>query len=171
MYTMMIVDDEPSSRQGLCECFPWHEYGIDIIAQAKDGLEAKEVLSTRKPDIILTDIRMPKMDGIELSTFIRKEHRGIKIVFISGYDDLNYFKAAMKLDATDYIIKPINFAELSEVLRKVIHELDAEKQYNQTLTNVNKKMDLSIPLLRTNCFWICCLETTARRILFIPFWK
>ena len=149
MYTMMIADDEPSSRQGLCECFPWQKYGIDIIAQAKDGLEAKEILTARKPDILLTDIRMPKMNGIELSKFIRKEHSGTKIVFISAYDDLDYFKAAMKLDAADYIIKPINFSELSDVLKKVIQELDEEKQYTQALTSANKKVNLTIPQRQT----------------------
>jgi len=147
MYTMLIVDDEQASRQGISLYFPWSEHGIDIIGQAKDGLDAKKFISVRRPDIVLTDVKMPYMDGIELASYIRSEFHDIKIIFISGYDDLDYIKAAMKLDAKDYIIKPVDFSELSEVLKKVVDELDVERQYNHKMERINKKIDLSIPLL------------------------
>ncbi|MBW7461521.1 response regulator, partial [Paenibacillus sepulcri] len=126
MYKLLIVDDEPTVRSGLQTYFNWSSFGIEVMGEADDGDVALEMIGMEQPDLILTDVRMPNMDGITLSRQISAHYPQCKIIFVSGHDDADYLKSALKVSAVDYIFKPVNLQELSAVMKRVVADLDAE---------------------------------------------
>ncbi|TVY10981.1 response regulator [Paenibacillus cremeus] len=148
MYKLLIVDDEPTVRFGLRNYFDWSAFGIEIMDEADDGDVALDLLGHSKPDIVLTDVRMPNMDGITLSKEIRERFPEIKIVFVSGHDDADYLKSALQVSAVDYIFKPVNLQELKAVVERVITVLEAEKRERLLTQDMQSKLKESMPLLR-----------------------
>lgn len=128
MYKMIIVDDEYQTRRGLCELFDWESMNIAVIADASDGDEALELVKQCKPDILLTDVRMHHMDGLELARKARELLPGIGIVFISGYSDAEYLRDALHVGASDYIYKPIRLEELENTMKKLVGKLDQQAE-------------------------------------------
>ena len=121
MLRLLIVDDEKTTREALAEHIPWCELGIDIVRTARNGLEALEMIKQSKPDIILTDVRMPKMDGVELVKALRPLAQACKVIFLSGFADKEYLKSAIQYQALSYIEKPINIGEVVEVITKAVN--------------------------------------------------
>ncbi len=117
---ILIVDDEELTRTGVIASVNWENLGIDEIYQADDGVNGLKIASEKKPDIILCDVRMPRMDGITMLERIEKESPDTVVVFMSGYSDKEYLKAAIQLKAIDYIEKPIEQEELRETLKKAV---------------------------------------------------
>lgn len=152
MYKLFIVDDEPGARNGLRDYFNWSQYGIEVVGEADDGESAWELIEQTNPDIVLTDVKMPNMDGIQLSNKLRERYENIKIIFISGYDDAEFLKSAMRLDAIDYIFKPVNVKELGEVVKKVVDLIGGEEYQKDLIYNMNIKLMQSMPLLREKFF-------------------
>ncbi|MBB3155553.1 two-component system response regulator YesN [Paenibacillus endophyticus] len=148
MYKLLIVDDEPTVRAGLRSYFDWAAYGIDVGGEADDGDVALEMIARDRPDLILTDVRMPSMDGITMSQRISEEYPSIKIIFVSGHDDADYLKSAMKVSAVDYIFKPVNLQELSTVIKRVVADLDAESSERIHKQELLVKLKEGMPLLR-----------------------
>lgn len=148
MYRLLIVDDEPAVRAGLRTYFDWAAYGIEVAGEADDGDVALEMITRDQPDLILTDVRMPTMDGITMSQCISAEYPSIKIIFVSGHDDADYLKSAMKVSAVDYIFKPVNLQELSTVIKRVIADLDAESSERIHKQELLVKLKEGMPLLR-----------------------
>jgi len=120
VFKLLIVDDERNTREGLIECIKWQELEIGKIEQAEDGLLALEKASVFKPDIILCDIRMPKMNGLDFSARVRDLLPDCKIIFLSGYSDKEYLKTAIRLQAVDYIEKPVNLDEVQKAVSKAV---------------------------------------------------
>lgn len=148
MYKLLIVDDEPSVRFGLGNYFEWSRYGIELADEAEDGDIALEKLAVCVPDIVLTDVRMPRLDGITMSKEIKARFPHTKILFVSGHDDVDYLKSALQVSAVDYIFKPVNLLELSTVVERVVAELDAERQEQNRMRDMQIKLQESMPLLR-----------------------
>lgn len=140
MIGVVIVDDEILIRVGIKSCLVWEEHGFEIVGQAANGLKALEVIETTHPDIILTDIKMPKMDGLELISEVRKRFPGIKIIVLSCHNEIDYVKKAMKLGAEDYILKlSLEPENLLEVLTKVKQQLQDEGKQDKTKQNIFKE--------------------------------
>ncbi|TLS50949.1 response regulator [Paenibacillus antri] len=118
----LIVDDEKHTRDSLRQYVPWSDMGVDTVETAKNGLEALGLAQRCLPDLLLTDIRMPKMNGIELASKIRGMSADCQIIFLSGYADKEYLKEAIHLKAVSYIEKPIDVKEIAAVLLKAIAE-------------------------------------------------
>ena len=116
---ILIADDEDYTREGLIESIPWQEYGIDEIMQAVNGAEALKIAGWFRPDIVLTDIRMPQMDGIAFADRLMRENPDSRIIFMSGYMEIEYLKSAIRLSAVDYIEKPIDLEVVQEALRQL----------------------------------------------------
>lgn len=152
MYKLIIVDDEYSTRNGLKMCINWFEYGIEVAAEAENGHKGLELANRIRPDIVLTDVKMPGMDGIEMVKRLKEHHPDTKFVFISGYDDIDYLKSAMKMDAVDYILKPVNLEELNAVIEKIMAMSKREESRKDMLQRMNAKLSESIPLLREKFF-------------------
>lgn len=129
MIKLLIVDDEENTREGLKNFVPWSTLGIDDICLAGDGVAALDVFDKEDPDIILCDVRMPRMNGIEFAQSVKEKKPGCKIIFLSGFSDKEYLKSAIKLGATDYIEKPVIMSELKAVMGKTVKMLGEEKLY------------------------------------------
>ncbi|MDF2925363.1 MAG: hypothetical protein K0R57_4277 [Paenibacillaceae bacterium] len=148
MYKLVIVDDEPSVLNGLRTYFDWGAYGIELVGVADDGSSGLALIGDLKPDIVLTDVMMPAMDGIQMSMEIRAKLPNTKIVFISGHDNAEYLKSALKVHAVDYIFKPVSRKELGTVVERVVAALDAENEARQRVSKMQVKLTQSMPLLR-----------------------
>jgi two-component system response regulator YesN len=162
MYKLLIVDDEEMVRGGIREYIDWERYGIEVAGEAEDGLEALEMIERAPVHIVITDVKMPHMDGIALSQRLREKHENIKIIFISGYDDLDYVKSALKLDALDYILKPLQLKELRAVVEKVVRILDEEDRQVRQRNELLIKLNQSIPLLRERYLLTLVSDQTSR---------
>lgn len=118
MFKMLIIDDEPATIEGIKSAINWPLMDISICGVATDGIKAIELINELNPDIILCDIRMPKLDGISLIKQIQLNHPDVKVIFISGYSDKEYLKSAISLNVIDYIYKPFELAELVKAVEK-----------------------------------------------------
>lgn len=130
---LLVADDESTTRNGIIKHIKWKELGIDFVKEAKDGIEAVKIAQDIEPDIIISDIRMPGLNGIEVATKIREKFTNCKIIFLSGYSDKEYLKAAIKLSAVNYVEKPIDLMELTEAIQKAVNLLK-EEALNMTLS-------------------------------------
>ena len=131
MYSIMIVEDEYLVRQGIASLVNYEQYGMQVIAQAENGIEAWKKFQKNPADILLTDINMPQMNGIELAKLVRDQAPKCHIVFLTGYDDFDYARTAIKLGADDYLLKPFSKDDVEEMLAKVQTKLDKERKKAQ----------------------------------------
>lgn len=125
-YTVLIVDDEAMPRKVLKEHLPWETLKVAHIFQASDGEEAIEQARQCQPDIVISDIKMPRMNGIQMAAIIREFCPHCQFIFLSGYSDKEYLKGAIKLKAANYVEKPIDLDEMQQALMEVIEELDKQ---------------------------------------------
>lgn len=121
-----MVEDEIVVREGLRNTIDWEQYGFTYIGDAADGEMALPLIREIKPDILITDIRMPFMDGLALSSLVRKELPDTKIAIISGYDDFSYAQQAIRIGVEQYLLKPITKAKMIEVLTELKDKKDSE---------------------------------------------
>ncbi|MBP3965670.1 response regulator [Paenibacillus lignilyticus] len=151
MYRVLIVDDEKEIREGLRLRFPWVDCGIDLdeIYTADDGETALELTEQLNPDLIVTDIKMSRMSGLE---FIQSLHQRCnfsgKSIVISGYDDFDLVKHAMQLGAIDYVLKPINIEELSQVIRKALSQIREERLDKQNKLLLENQVHFALPKMQ-----------------------
>ena len=150
MYKILIVDDDDFVRKAVIDLIPWDEIGFDKILEAPDGELALEMAIENRPDIILTDIRMPFMDGLELLMNIREIMPDTKVLILSAHDEFDYAKKAMTLGVTDYIVKPIRKESLINILKKTASQITKEKKQKETQIKMKKQLRQSLPLLRQN---------------------
>ncbi|OBR67614.1 hypothetical protein A7K91_22300 [Paenibacillus oryzae] len=148
MVELLIVDDEERARSGIKTLIDWEEHGITIVGEARDGVEALELLETRHVDIMLTDIRMPEMDGLKLIESVKSLYPHIKSVIMSGYDDFNYAKKALSLGASDYLLKPSRRQEILDTVLKLSDEIQAEHEQSQHMERLKAGFRESLPLMR-----------------------
>ena len=131
MYSIMIVEDEYLVRQGIASLVNYEQFGMQVIAQAENGIEAWQKVQENPADILLTDINMPQMNGLELAKLVRDQAPKCHIVFLTGYDDFDYARTAIKLGADDYLLKPFSKDDVEEMLAKVQTKLDKERKKAQ----------------------------------------
>ena len=112
MYRVIVVDDELVIRKGLRETIEWDSLGLEVAGEAADGVEALKLCRAIRPEILITDIRMPEMDGLQLIQEVKKLDFDVKITILSGYSDYDYLKAAIRLGVDNYLLKPIDNDEL-----------------------------------------------------------
>ena len=144
-YSVLLVEDETSIREGIRDIIPWEDLGYRFVGEARNGLEALELFDELQPDLIITDIQMPKIDGLSMIHSIREqEEQGdqVKVVILTGFDEFSYARSALKLNVRDYLLKPVAPRELIELLENVKIELDERGNETKALG------DKSITLLR-----------------------
>jgi len=144
---LLVVDDESYTKEGILEDYPWKDLGIDEVRGADDGLEALEIASMLKPDIIITDVRMPRMDGITLAYKIRELNPKCRIIFLSGYSDKEYLKSAIYLNAVSYVEKPIIYDELLSSIKKAVNQIHEDEEKNR-YSIIKNKYESSIPIIK-----------------------
>ena len=123
LYKILIVDDEEEIRLGVIKKINWEYYGFKVIGDASNGIEAWEKANNLKPDIVMTDIRMPFMDGLELGAKIQEVMPSTKIIIFSGCDDFEYAQGALRMGAINYLLKPVDEEELLDSVKRCVEEL------------------------------------------------
>lgn len=135
-YKLLIVEDEYIIRKGLRKTIPWQELGYNVVGDAEDGRKALEKIKELEPDVVLTDIRMPNLDGIDLLREIKTTYPDIKVILLSGYEDFKYAKSGIALGAEDYILKLTLDSDLKPALIKVKEKLDIEREKDAGIRKV-----------------------------------
>ncbi|OCT15025.1 hypothetical protein A8709_12965 [Paenibacillus pectinilyticus] len=148
MLTMIIADDEFIVRDGLSNSVNWEELGVKVIAEAVDGQEALELCQELKPDILLTDIRMPLVDGLEVAMKLKEWESDIRVIIISGIQDFNYAKTALDIHVEGYILKPVRINVLVEMVTKVVHRIKMERNLHSEMTHLKQQLHEHFPLIR-----------------------
>jgi len=139
---ILIVDDEFYFREALKKTIPWRELGVEVCGEADNGIEALNKAKSLKPDIILVDINMPKMNGLEFIKNIRKFDSNVEIIIVSGYDEFDYAQRAIALGVQDYILKPLNEKELCDILLSIKTKIGKKRidiKYRKDLESKLKK--------------------------------
>ncbi len=147
MLKVIVVEDENLVRKGLILTTPWEDYGFEVIGEAETGDEGLKLAAELHPDLIVTDIRMPGMDGLELierlGELIEAEY-----LIISGYNDFSYAKQAMRLGVKDYLLKPIDDEELYQVLERLAESIRSKKQAKKVQESLSHIEDSKIMLFK-----------------------
>jgi two-component system response regulator YesN len=146
IYKLMIVDDERLIRQGLRKVIPWEDLGFKVIAEANSGKTALEaaINKGKEPQVILTDIKMPDMSGLELISQLRPHFPNLRSVVISGYSDFKYAVEALKLKVEDYILKPIDPEAIKETFSRLHRVLDNERIQKHTANTYHAELNALI---------------------------
>lgn len=148
LYRVMLVDDEEEVRQAIEKRINWEEIGFEVVAGAENGEDALEKAEKYVPDVIMTDIHMPFIDGLTFAKMVKKSQPATKIVIFSGYDEFEYAKEAIRLEAEEYILKPIDSEELKKVFLRIKERLDDEIDKRRNEERLRKYYEDSLPLLK-----------------------
>lgn len=135
MFKVFLVEDEKVVREGIRENVLWEQYGFHYTGDASDGELALPMIRKIQPDLLITDIKMPFMDGLSLIKLVRKELPKTKIVIISGYDDFSYAQQAIHLGVEQYLLKPIIKDKLVEMLIEMREKMQEERYQQQYIEN------------------------------------
>ncbi len=144
MYKIMIVDDEKTIREGIARGNPWEEWGFEVAAVCKNGLEAVAQTKVSPPDVILSDIRMPGMDGVELMTYMREHYPQIKLIILSGYKDFEYLNMSIRNQVKEYLLKPTDPDEFEQLFRRLRAELDEQKEKEAAYSRYQTEKNLAL---------------------------
>ena len=148
MYKILLVEDDYMTLEGIVRIIPWTEIGIEHVETAEDGLIALDVAQRFEPDIVLSDIYMPRMNGIEFAFKLREILPECKIIFMSAYTDKEYYKSAIKLNAISYVEKPIDVEELKDSISNSVAILNRETADKNRSNEMTQTLRSNIPLIR-----------------------
>ena len=138
MYKLLLVDDEVLVREAIAENIHWNELGYELLSVCENGKESIEYIKKNKVDVVITDICMPFIDGIDLSKYIYENHLPINVIIFSGYNEFEYAKKAIKYGVSEYLSKPVTAYELSEILGNLKKNLDKKREVEAEFDKLNK---------------------------------
>lgn len=148
MIKVFLVDDEIVIREGIRNSFPWEEYGYTLVGEAPDGEIALPMIRDANPDILITDIRMPFMDGMALCREVKRQMPWVSIVILSGYDDFSYAREAISLGVQEYMLKPISARELRQVLDRIAASIRENRRTQESIERKRRQLASSDQFLR-----------------------
>ena len=160
-YTVLLVDDEEEVIQVIMKKINWEGLGFSVIGYASNGVKALEMVEELQPDVVMTDIKMPYMDGLELSNRIKSGLPATKILVFTGFDEFEYAKEAVHLEVEEYILKPVNSVELTNVFTQLKIKLDQEISEKRSVEVLQQYYMDSLPLLQAN-FYSTLIEGRIR---------
>jgi two-component system response regulator YesN len=143
-----VVDDEELVRNAITTIIDWDTLGFSNIYQAEDGLEALELCRKQKIDLVLTDIVMPFMDGLELSSALKHEFPDIHVVILTGHEDFEYAKQSVDLGVKNYILKPVGASTLYVKMKEICKKLNIEASQKQYIAKMRSQIYQSMPILQ-----------------------
>ena len=156
-YSVLLVDDEEDIIRIIMKKLDWESMGLTVIGHAANGVEALEMAEEMSPDIVMTDIKMPYMDGLTLCRKLKELSRTIRVIIFSGFDEFEYAKEAIKMEAEEYLLKPVNAVELKEVFERVKNDLDRELDEKRNTDKLRAYYMESLPVLQES-FYMALLE-------------
>ena len=148
MYRLILVDDEAIVREGISRCLPWGTNGFEIAGLFDRGQPALDYIENNSVDIVITDINMPRMDGLTLSRILMERYPKIMVLLLTGYDAFEYALGAVKNQVREFLLKPITAEELSRVLERIKEELDFSREKARQQALLEEKLSRSFPILR-----------------------
>mgnify|MGYP000943866750 FL=1 len=161
-YSVLLVDDEEDVVEAIIQKIDWEGMGYSLLGYAKNGLEALEIAEEKQVDVVLTDIKMPYMDGLTLSHKLKELYPSVKIIIFSGFDEFEYAKEAIRLEAEEYMLKPVDSVELSRIFKKVHERLDEEFDEKQNINRLKNYYMESLPILQES-FYTSLIEGNVRQ--------
>lgn len=150
MYRVLLVDDEEDVREGLIVEVDWEALDLRIVGLAENGREALEMAERVEPDIVVTDISMPFMDGLELARRLRERNPLVKVVILTGYDEFDYARQAVSLSVDEYLLKPFSAAHLAELLTRLRGQMAAEVAERENVQQLREHYYASLPLMQAD---------------------
>ena len=160
-YKVILVDDEVEVIDVMKKKIRWNDLGFDVVGSATNGVKALELVEKLQPDVVLTDIKMPYMDGLELARKLNQDYPNIYIMLCTGFDEFEYAKEAVHLEIKEYMLKPISATELSESLMKLKATLDREREEKLNVKKLEDYFQEVLPKLQSN-FFISLIEGRVR---------
>ncbi len=157
MYSVFLVEDEIVTREGIRNSIPWKTTPYILAGEAPDGEIALPALRDIKPDILITDIKMPFMDGLALARIIKRDQPWIKIIILSGHDEFEYAKEAISIGVEEYLLKPVSARDMLASLEKVTREIEKEKTRISGIENLKQRIKSSEDIMREK--WLSDLIT------------
>ena len=161
-YSVLLADDEEDVVKAIIRTIDWEGLGYDLLGYARNGLEALEIAEEKQVDVVLTDIKMPYMDGLTLAHKLKELYPSIKIVIFSGFDEFEYAKEAIRLEAEEYVLKPVDSGELSRIFKEVHDRLDKEFDEKQNINHLKNYYLESLPILQES-FYTSLIEGNVRQ--------
>lgn len=147
-YKVILVDDEEEVREAIRKRINWEEIGFTVAGTAENGEEALELAETVEPDVVMTDIQMPFMDGLTLLKRLKEKFPDLRSVIFSGYDDFEYAKEAIRLETEEYILKPVDAEELKAIFTRIKERLDEQLQQRRNVEQLSKYYEDSRPMIK-----------------------
>jgi len=147
-YKIFFVEDEILTREGIRDNVDWLSNGFEFCGEAADGEMALPLLSSVQPDVLITDIKMPFMDGLQLSKIVHERMPWVKIVILSGHDEFEYAQQAIQLGVTDYLLKPVTVKKIQTALQKLAVQLDKERKEQEDLKKLQEQVEENRAILR-----------------------
>ena len=148
MYKVLLVDDETLIREAISENIQWEEIGFSFMGACENGKQAMEAIEKEQPDLLLTDINMPFVDGMELTKFVYENYPDTKVIIISGFDEFEYAKNAVKYQVLEYILKPITPMEFTETLLRVKKMFDERKESQRDMKKIRSAYVSNLPMVQ-----------------------
>ncbi len=145
MYKVIIIDDEPIIVEGISRIIPWDKYECQIVATAYDGMEGAEAIRKWKPDIVISDIAMPGLDGLSMVAGLKSELPDLEISILTGYRVFEYAQKAINLGVTRFMLKPSNMTELEEAIQTMVNNLKEKNILPNSLEHKNKEAAADSP--------------------------
>lgn len=147
MYKLLVVDDEYNIRDGIVNAVPWETCGVVVAGEADNGITALEKVEETSPDIVITDIHMDDMDGLEFAEILKQKNPNIKVIILSGYDEFEYAKRALQLKVFSYLLKPVLPDELIKVVGEVIRDMEAEARLEEKVKRLESEIKINRQVL------------------------
>lgn len=148
LYKVILVDDEEEVRVSIEKKVNWKELGFELVGSVNNGEEALELTEQMSVDVVMTDIKMPFMDGLTLCSKVKNNYKNTKVVLLSGFDDFEFAREAIHLEAEEYLLKPIGSQDLENVFRKIKTNLDKELDERRNIENLREYYNNSLPMLK-----------------------
>ena len=147
-YRILLADDEEELRAGIRRRIDWAALGFVLAGEAANGQDALELAEQLRPDVVLTDIKMPFMDGLTLCRRLKQQLPAVRLVIFSGFDEFDYARQAIGMNVFEYLLKPITSAELSDVLVRLKRDMDEERVRRQDMEKLRRSYEENLPVLR-----------------------
>jgi len=147
-YKVFFVEDEIVTREGIRDNVDWRANGFEFCGEAPDGEMALPLVQALQPDVLITDIKMPFMDGLQLCKIIRERMPWVKVIILSGHDEFEYAQKAIKLGVTEYLLKPVTVQDLHNVLQKVAAQINEERKEQENLRKLRDQLEANRAALR-----------------------